>query len=507
MMNRKTLTLALLAGLVVFAAPSLEAAPGQLDTAFGTAGKASFSFGNCLGSSLAVQADGKLVVGGRAFVASTDFALVRFHANGSVDTNFGTGGKVTTDFKGGEDFITRVRVLDDGKILAAGTSSGDGGKDFSLARYNSDGTLDTTFDPVGHDGKVSRDFGSANDETANDMVVQPDGKILVVGYANKTLNDSDFGIIRFNADGSTDTNFGSGGIAMVDFSGKFDVGTSVALQPDGKILVAGYSVISGYQFSLARLNSDGTLDTTFDGDGKVTSDLGNQSFDYGETVLVLNSGKILVGGQSNGGFALVRYQPNGSLDTTFGNTGVVLTQIGAASTIYALSELGDGKILAAGDGDNDFALACYTADGAPDTTFGSAGKITTDFSGNTDQCRGLVVLGNGDILLAGTADFSDFAVARYAAALSSASAANAPKLTLSGKKKRLALVGRAVIRGIATGEVTSVTYKLGKRTRVARGTSAWKFVARLKPGRNVITVVAHGPGGDSAPVKVIAIRR
>lgn len=501
------LTFALFAGLVVFAAQELDAAPGQLDATFGSGGKASFAFGNCLGNSLAVQADGKLVVGGRAFVSSYDFALVRFNADGSVDTNFGSGGKITTDFKGGDDFIACVRVLDDGKILAAGTSSGDGGKDFSLARYNSDGTLDTTFDPIGHDGKVSRDFGSANDETATDMVVQPDGKILVVGYANKTTNDSDFGVIRFNADGSIDTNFGSGGLAMVDFTGKFDVGTSVALQPDGKILIAGHSIVSGYQFSIARLNSDGTLDTSFDGDGKVTTDASAQSFDYGETVLVLDSGKILVGGQSNGGFALVRYNSNGSIDTTFGNAGIVLTPIGAASTLYSLAELSDGKILAAGDADKDFAMACYNADGALDTTFGSGGKVVSNFSGNTDQCRALSVLSDGRILLAGSANFSDMVVARYAAAISKAVLGEAPRLTVKGKRKRVSTGDQTVIRGIATGEVTSVTCKLGKRTRIAKGTSAWKFLPRLKPGRNVLTVTAHGPGGDSAPVKVIVIRK
>ncbi len=482
MMKLTSPSSALLVGLVVFAAQSVIAAPGILDATFGTNGKASFSFGNCLANSLAVQSDGRMIVAGKAFVASNDFALVRFNANGSTDSTFGTNGKVTTDFKGGADSITRVRVLGDGKILAAGTAAGDGGNDFSLARYNSDGSLDTTFDPVGHDGKVSRDFGSANDETANDMVVQPDGKIVVIGYANKSANDCDFGIIRFNADGSLDTNFGSGGLVMVDFTGKFDVGTSVALQPDGKILVAGYSVVSGYQFSLARLNTDGTLDTTFDGDGKLTTDVSTQSFDYGETVLVLNSGKILVGGQSNGEFALVRYDSNGSLDTTFGSSGIALTQMGAASTIYELSELPDGKILAAGDADSDFGLACYTADGALDTTFGSGGKVTTSFSVNTDQCRGLSVLSDGSILLGGTADFTDMVVARYGAAtLSAATIPDAPKLTVTGKKKRLSTTPRAVIRGKATGAVTSVTYKLGKRTRVAKGTAAWKLALALKP--------------------------
>jgi uncharacterized delta-60 repeat protein len=501
------LTVALVAGMVVFATRELKAAPGQLDFAFGAGGKATFSFGSCTAYSIAVQGDGKLLVGGEAFVANNDFALVRFNTDGSLDTGFGSSGKVTTDFSGSTDFCTRVRTLSDGRILAAGTADGNGGKDFAVARYLADGSLDTTFDPVGHDGKVHFDFGMGNDETSSDMVVQPDGKIVLVGYVN-TGTDTDYGIMRLNPDGSLDTTFNATGRQTVDFVGTFDVATSVVLQPDGRILVAGYSVTGGFNFSLARLNADGSLDTTFGTGGIVTTDVNPMAFDYCQRIIVLRSGKILATGTSNSDFVLVRYTAKGELDPTFGTGGIVTTDIdGTAATAYDLAELSDGKILAAGSTAADFSMVCYNANGSLDTTFGVGGKVVTDMSGNTDQCHGLAVLTNGKILLAGTTDSSsNFGVARYAAALITA-ATDAPTLRVNGKKKRLTTRSRIALRGFATGSVTSVTCKLGKKTRPARGTTAWKLKVQLKPGKNKLTLVAHGPGGDSRPVKVVVTRK
>jgi uncharacterized delta-60 repeat protein len=507
-MKTTHITSALLAGLVVFAAKDLGAAPGQIDTSFGMNGIADYSLGSGTAAGLAVQADGRILVAGQAFVTSNDFALVRFNADGSPDTSFGSNGKVTTDFSNGSDACSQVRVLSDGKILAAGTEVSNAGKDFGLVRYNADGTLDATF---GSGGKTHTDFGMGNDDTCSDMVVQPDGKIVLVGYTDSG-SSFDYAIARYNADGTLDTSFNATGRQTVDFAATHDIATSVALQADGRIVLAGYSIVGGtYEFSLARLNSDGSLDTTFGAGGLVTTDVNNAAFDYGQSVLVLGNGKILVAGASNSDFALARYTANGALDTTFGAAGIVATDIAStADSVYSLAELSDGKIIAAGLAGNDFAMACYQANGSLDTTFGAAGKVITDISGNADQCQRVSVLGNGKILLAGTANSSsEFAVARYAAALSAATstAKDAPKLALKGKKKRFVTTGKAVLRGIATGEVTSVTCKLGKRTRGAKGTSAWKFVARLKPGRNVLVVTAHGPGGDSAPVRVVVVRR
>jgi uncharacterized delta-60 repeat protein len=506
-MKRAQIPLILTFGfLASFGSPAF-AAPGALDPTFGTGGKAVFTFGNCFGSSVAVQTDGRILVGGQSFVASNDFALVRFNADGSPDTAFGSSGKVTTDFSANDDSCSRVRALSDGGILAAGTSTGGSGKDFALARYLADGSLDTTFDPVGHDGKVHLDFGMGNDETCSDMIVQPDGKIILVGYVD-TGSGTDYGIARFNADGSLDTTFDTDGRQTVDFAATNDVATSVALQPDGRILVAGYSVIGGaYGFSMARLNADGSLDTTFGTGGLVTTDVNPMTFDYCQRILVLAGGKILAAGSSNSDFALVRYTANGALDPTFGTGGIVTTDIdGTADTAYDLAELSDGKILAAGSTTSDFAMACYQPNGALDPTFGTGGKVVTDLSGSNDQCRALAVRSNGKILLAGTAGNStEFAVARYGAALT-ASATNAPVLRVKGKKKRLTSNSRIRLRGSATGSVTSVTCKLGKRTRVARGTATWKTSIRLAPGRNVIRIIAHGPGGDSAPKKIVVLR-
>jgi uncharacterized delta-60 repeat protein len=217
-----------------------------------------------------------------------------------------------------------IAVQNDGDVLVAGYCSTNSlNNDFAIVRCNSDLSFDTTFS---FDGKVTTDLGG--DDYGYSVAVQSDGKILVAGYSttNGTSNVSYFAIVRYNTNGSLDTTFGSKGFVTTDL-GLYnrDFGQSVAVQNDGKILVAGYCYAGysyGYDFALVRYNSDGSLDTTFDYDGKVITELGGD--DYGYSVTVQNDGKILVAGTSlnastgNNDFALVRYNTDGSLDTTFG---------------------------------------------------------------------------------------------------------------------------------------------------------------------------------------------
>ena len=312
-----------------------------------------------------------------------------FAAPGDLDLTFGTGGKVSTDFgsssKGGS-----VVVQSDGKILVAGYAGDDGvsplNVDFALARYNANGSMDTTFNGT---GQVTTVYGNGVSFDVVSMAVQSDGKILVAGTTG-TFPDYDFALVRYNADGSLDATFNGTGKLTTDIGGSYDYGFSVAVQSDGKILVAGYS---GGAFALVRYNANGSLDTTFNGTGKVTTYFLFGSSE-GRSVAVQSDGKILVAGTSRVNdldFALVRYNANGSLDTTFNGTGMVITEIGSSIGFSddegrSVAVQSDGKILVAGYTSNrsvyptnfDFALVRYNANGSLDTTFNGTGKVTTD---------------------------------------------------------------------------------------------------------------------------------
>jgi uncharacterized delta-60 repeat protein len=379
-------------------APTFLAGDGKVTTDF-----APFSYDQ--GNSVTVQSDGKIVVVG---ISSGEFALARYNFDGSIDSSF-SGGKVLTAF-GSSDYGFDVTMQSDGKIIAAGFSYNNfgGDSDFALARYNVDGTLDTTFSG----GKVTTDFGNCYD-SGRSVTVQIDGKIIVAGSSNNwSTNNSDFALARYNVDGSLDTLFGTDGKVIMDFGG-YDLGRSVIMQEDGKIIVAG----SGYNaasnpndFALVRYNSDGSLDPLFGIGGKVLTDIGSHTDDYGYSLTVQSDGKIIVGGISNGDCALARYNVDGNLDTSFGLGGKVVTDIYSYSDCIDIQS--DGKIIVAGSSYTaDFVVARYNNDGSLDTSFGKGGKVITDF-GNNDYSYSVTMQSDGKIVVTGESS-GDFALARY----------------------------------------------------------------------------------------------
>ncbi|MCP4387141.1 MAG: DUF642 domain-containing protein, partial [Gammaproteobacteria bacterium] len=221
------------------------------------------------GRAVTVQSDGKILVAGYSHNGSDyDFALTRYNADGTLDTSFGGGdGVATTAVGSADDYAQKVALQSDGKILVSGSSWNGTDYEFAVVRYNADGTLDTSFDT---DGKVTVDL-TAGDDDAYGMAVQDDGKILVSG----TDGNLDFTVVRINTDGSLDTSFDTDGIVTIDFPyGGSDFGDQVFVQSDGKILLSGRADASAgnADFALARLNSDGSLDTSFGGgDGMVTT--------------------------------------------------------------------------------------------------------------------------------------------------------------------------------------------------------------------------------------------
>lgn len=473
----------------------VPSAAGSLDTSFGVGGIVTTNFDSSSASAAThatLQADGKIVVVGysrRAGTDDDDFALARYDAvDGSLDTTFGVGGKVTTNFGSPYfaatiEWALSVAVQADGKIVAAGysdqgTPSLTGHSDFALARYNVDGSLDTSF---GVGGKVVTDFGFPN-SSVNGVALQCDGKIVAAGISiSGDANDPanwDIALARYNVDGSLDTSFGVGGKLTTNFgstpfgSMTGDAAWSLALQADHKIVVAGSSNQGSGGFALARYNEDGSLDTSFGVGGKVVSGSGG---DVAFSVALQPDGRIVAAGHSNPGatlndFALSRYNADGSLDTGFGVDGIVTTDFGVSQDIAeGVAVEADGRIVAAGYSyqgatGNDFVLAQYNADGSLDTSFGMGGKVVTDFGGPDDVANGVVVQGDGNIVVVGTTNQSghyEFALARYlgntavVAPTVSVTAANA---TYTGVPYDAANLTTAINPATAGGSVSYVFY-------------------------------------------------
>jgi len=389
---------------------------GALDPSFDYDGKlvTDFSGGDDTGQAVALQTDGKIVVAGWAYGATPDFAVARYNPDGSLDTGFDGDGKVVTDFAGGNDYGKAVVLQADGKIVVAGGTAG-ATDEFALVRYNPDGSLDTGFDG---DGRVVTDFAGGNDY-GNAVALQADGKIVVAGYTEGATLD--FAVARYNPDGSLDTGFDGDGKLVTDFSGGDDLSYAVVLQADGKIVVAGYTVSATWDFAVARYNPDGSLDMGFDGDGKVATDYDGGT-DYGKAVVLQADGKIVLAGitySATADFAVARYNPDGSLDTGFDGDGRVVTDFaGGDDRGYAIALQADGKIVMAGSAYGatlDFAVARYNPDGSLDTTFDGDGKLVTDFAGGDDWGYAVALQADGKIVVAGYAESAtrDFAVARY----------------------------------------------------------------------------------------------
>lgn len=413
--------------LIFVFANLLYAADGDLDPTFDGDGKVTTDFGGAERAyAMAIQADGKIVVAGYSNVGgiTDDFALARYNVDGSLDVTFDGDGKVITDF-GGNDYAHAVVIQQDGKIVAAGYTNSNGGSfcgsqscDFALARYNADGSLDISFDG---DGKVTTDF-ALTDDIANAARIQSDGKIIAAGG-----NASDFALARYNSDGSLDNSFDGDGKVVTDFAGTGDLAFAVAIQVDGKIVAAGDVFSSANDFGLVRYNNDGSLDTSFDGDGKVTTNI--NSNDEADAVAIQTDGKIVAAGNTSTGatdFALVRYNADGSLDTNFDGDGIVTTDFGGGvDLVNAVAIQADGKIVAAGRGQlsgqpTDFALARYNADGSLDSSFNTDGKVMTDFAGNTDNSTAMIIQPDYNIVAAGytiPGANNDFALARYETSL------------------------------------------------------------------------------------------
>ncbi len=464
--------------------------PGTLNAAFGDDGlaKANFANGVDYGYAIARQNDGKILV-----AESGDdkvFRVLRYNTDGTLDTRFGNGGIVTTAVGARSEARAIAIQPDDGKIVVAGyvynAESAYDYHDFAVVRYNSDGTLDRTFSD---DGMLTTDFERSNDQ-ANAVVIQS-GKIVVVGTAFSPINNSysyNFAVARYLSDGTLDTTFSGDGKATFDLAGDSDYARAVAIQ-GSNILVAGSAYNGNYtDFGLIRVQDNGNLDSTFNNNtGKSLTDFSN-NYDYANAITVSGTEIVLSGaaymGANSYDFAIARYGENGqpinsfvvpsagddyayavavrpdskivaggygrfgssttdmavvqlttagALDTTaLGGDGKATVDVGGTTDYgYAMLLDQDGKIVLAGGANNgttsyDLALARIGLDGNPDTSFNSTGKLTASFAGTYDHARAVMVQSDGKVLVAGEKSYgsardwgaagnSSFGVARFSA--------------------------------------------------------------------------------------------
>jgi uncharacterized delta-60 repeat protein len=433
-------TLVLASALLVACAAAAAAAPGQLDPSFGAGGTVVTEFPSSYSGAraVAVQADGRIVAAGFAHTNDSiisDFALARYDASGALDPTFGTGGRVRTDFGGRFDEALAVAAQPDGRVVVAGSSSDATGADMAVARYNSDGTLDTSFEG---DGMALVDFGS--EASARAVALQPDGKVVLAGWVSQPVGGgccvSDFALARLTSVGALDSSFNGDGRVVTDFlpgtDNGHDAAQAVLVQADGQIVAAGAGVggVVSVDFAVARYLPDGSLDPTFGNDGLVTTDFVGY-FDEIRDLAVDTGGRIVAGGQScefpgNSDevcdFGLVRYTSNGALDRRFGRQGRIRTDLGAdvSEGIRGVVVQTDGRIVAAGDtsgpGASDVGLTRYRSDGRLDRSFGVNGVVITPVSPSTDEVGGLALQADGRLVVAGTTAVSQsfgFFVSRY----------------------------------------------------------------------------------------------
>ncbi len=317
---------------------------GTLDMSF--AGKGYDTVQTILGSanSVIIQPDGKIVAVGEDLISNTnttpDFATVRYNSDGQRDYTFNTNGiAITNGF--GTDWGYAAAIQPDGKLLAGGSSG-----TMTLLRYNPDGSLDQTFSSS---GKL-RLGGFSYNGSVRKIIVQPDNNILVIGYAippNST--NSQFVLMRLNPDGSFDSSFGANGVVTTDFFGTYNHANEAALLADGKIIVSGFTLQqgSGDNFAIAKYNADGSLDNSFGNGGKVVQDLGGTDAAYG--MAIDTEGRIILAGNSDTLCALVRFLPDGTLDTDFGTGGISRFAVaGIDDRLQAIALQPDGKIVGVG---------------------------------------------------------------------------------------------------------------------------------------------------------------
>jgi uncharacterized delta-60 repeat protein len=437
-------------------ARDVPATVGAPDPSFGTSGQVVADFGGTESAAgVVVQPNGKVVVVGTSG-ATNDIVLARYNPDGTPDATFGGGTGTFTFGFGGTDTAAGIALQADGRFVVVGSTDVGGSAGFAVARVLADGSgLDPSFDG---DGKVVVEFdlGGANEDRAAAVALQADGRIVVVGsvQVGAAAANTDFGIVRLTATGALDTTFDTDGKRTVAFDlggANEDRATAVAVSPGGRLVVAGYAEggAGAHEFAAARLSAtDGSLDTTFDTDGKATVDFGGDDVAY--AVAVRPDGRVVLAGATDGTqsrFAVAQLTFFGVLDTAFAGTGKLAFSFnesvpGGAEAARAVALDGDGRVVLVGGTDNTAAgtdnvgVARVLADGSGlDQSFGTGGKVQADFGGE-ESGAAVALDGNGRVVVAGTTSLNgNVVVARFIGGVE-----KAPQLAVSGSPDGKAVV-------------------------------------------------------------------
>jgi uncharacterized delta-60 repeat protein len=390
------------------------AAPGQLDSTFGSGGIATGPPGNfsAVGSAAVVQPDGMTVVAGaRTEAQATRFCLARFDEYGAIDLSFGNSGhaQINAGDAGSQAFSVALQA--DGKILTGGMClSFEFTVGFCLARFLANGMTDTSFAANG----ISRTSGTSESSWITSLRVLSNGKILAAGRCSGESPSApvQLCVARYLESGAIDVSFGRDGRAILG-SDVSTFGVALVVAPNGGILVAGNCTgpVTLNNFCVSQFSTNGTLDREFGTAGLSITSMGGDGFESALSVALTQDGHIVLAGYcsvaSRISFCLARYRPDGGLDTNFGLSGKVITQIGVLGGARSVAIQSDGKIVAAGDCNpsisqsTDFCLVRFDSSGAVDTSFGVSGRVIAAIGSGEDRGRAIVLLPTGDLILVG----------------------------------------------------------------------------------------------------------
>ncbi|AFL80592.1 hypothetical protein Aeqsu_1094 [Aequorivita sublithincola DSM 14238] len=411
--------------LVLVSVMATQAQSGILDTSFGTNGIVTTQVSSTynFGMATTVQPDGKIIIAGYAGTPATYKAtVIRYNTDGTLDPTFGNAGTLTIPVGSAKSYATDVALQNDGKIVIGARTYDNVSGDFALIRLNADGSLDNSF---GTNGIVIASSGGS--DVSSSLLIADDGKILLAGDS-----DSTFSVAKFNTDGTFDTSFGTNEWSIINFDGSSSYTQDIAFQNDGKIVMAGFAInsVGRYQMAAARINADGTIDNSFGNSGKVFFNIGIDQ-DFATALAIQSDGKIVLGGHTyitsnprlSYDFAVVRLNSDGNFDTTYGTNGVATAQIvDEANYTNGMIIQADDKVILAGRTvklfDYDLAMVRFNTDGELDTTFGIDGKVSTDVDGREDHGYAIALQPDNKIILTGYsypagANDSAIVVARY----------------------------------------------------------------------------------------------